>query len=87
MKLISNYLSVHQIPDVAILNLFWIAQEIREYLFSDTVMEQDESTETEIPPQKQHNFSGMGGGGENSGKYDGFGNSPIQKGMFVGCDL
>ena len=45
-------------------------------------MEQDESTETEIPPHKQHTFSGMGGGGENSGKYDGFGNSPIQKGTF-----
>ena len=45
-------------------------------------MEQDESTEPEIPPQQQHNLSGMGGG-EYSGKYDGFGNSPIHKGNFV----
>lgn len=51
------------------------------YLFSDSVMEQDESTEPEIPPQKQHTLSGMGGG-ENTGKYDGFGNSPIHKGTF-----
>ena len=58
------------------------SQEIRIYLFSDTVMEQDESNEPEIPPQKQHSLSGMGGK-ENTGKYDGFGNSPIHKGMFI----
>ena len=51
-------------------------------MFSDTVMEQDESNEPEIPPQKQHNLSGMGGK-ENTGKYDGFGNSPIHKGMDI----
>ena len=51
------------------------------YLFSDSVMEHDESTEPEIPPHKQHTLSGMGGG-ENTGKYDGFGNSPIHKGTF-----
>jgi len=44
-------------------------------------MEHDESTEPEIPPHKQHTLSGMGGG-ENTGKYDGFGNSPIHKGTF-----
>ena len=51
-------------------------------MFSDTVMEQDESNEPEIPPQKQHSLSGMGGK-ENTGKYDGFGNSPIHKGMYI----
>ena len=61
--------------------LFLFVQDIRIYLFSDDVMEQDESTEPEIPPQQQHNLSGMGGG-EYSGKYDGFGNSPIHKGNF-----
>ena len=61
-------------------SIFYVfVQEIRIYLFSDNVMEQDESTEPEIPPQQQHNLSGMGGG-EYSGKYDGFGNSPIHKG-------
>ena len=45
-------------------------------------MEQDESTEPEVPPQQQHTLSGMGGG-EHAGKYDGFGNSPIQKGIFA----
>ena len=58
------------------------SQEIRIYLFSDTVMEQDESNEPEIPPQKQHSLSGMGGK-ENTGKYDGFGNSPIHKGIYI----
>ena len=45
-------------------------------------MEQDESNEPEIPPQKQHSLSGMGGK-ENTGKYDGFGNSPIHKGIYI----
>ena len=44
-------------------------------------MEQDENTEPEIPPQMQHTLSGMGGK-ESTGKYDGFGNSPIHKGNF-----
>ena len=43
-------------------------------------MEKDDSTEEEVPPKKQHCFSGMGGG-ESTGKYDGFGNTPIQRGM------
>ena len=49
-------------------------------------MEKDDSTETEIPPKKQHCFSGMGGG-ESTGKYDGFGNTPIQRGMNVKLKL
>ena len=44
------------------------------------MIEQDESTEPDIPPKQQHTLSGMGGG-EHLGKYDGFGNSPIQKGI------
>ena len=61
---------------------YFNSQEIRIYLFSDTVMEQDVGNEPETPPQKQHNLSGMGGK-ENTGKYDGFGNSPIHKGMYI----
>ena len=45
-------------------------------------MEKDDSTETEVPLKKQHCFSGMGGG-DSTGKYDGFGNTPIQRGMNV----
>ena len=45
-------------------------------------MEKDDSTEEEVPPKKQHCFSGMGGG-ESTGKYDGFGNTPIQRGKIV----
>ena len=49
-------------------------------------MEKDDSTETEVPPKTQHCFSGMGGG-ESTGKYDGFGNTPIQRGMNVKLNL
>ena len=49
-------------------------------------MEKDDSTETEVPPKTQHCFSGMGGG-ESTGKYDGFGNTPIQRGMNVKLSL
>ena len=45
-------------------------------------MEKDDSTETEVPLKNQHCFSGMGGG-DSTGKYDGFGNTPIQRGMNV----
>ena len=62
--------------------VYFLPQEIREYLYSEPVMENDDSTETEIPPKKQHSFSGMGGG-ESSGKYDGFGNTPIQRGIHL----
>ena len=74
-------LNLYSVPyDVS--HSYFYLQEIRIYLFSDTVMEQDVGNEPETPPQKQHNLSGMGGK-ENTGKYDGFGNSPIHKGMYI----
>ena len=54
---------------------------MREYLFSDEVTAQDESSEPEIPPKLAHSLSGMGSSGKGTaaGKYEGFGNSPISK--------
>ena len=59
-------------------------QGIRIYIFDDEIVEQDESTEPEVPPKRLSTLSGLGSSSKplasGGGKYDGFGNSPISKG-------
>ena len=61
-------------------------QGIRVYIFDDEIVQQDESTEPEVPPKRLSTLSGLGssakplGASGGGGKYDGFGNSPISKG-------
>ena len=60
-------------------------QGIRVYIFDDEIVQQDESTEPEVPPKRLSTLSGLGSsskplGASGGGKYDGFGNSPISKG-------
>ena len=56
---------------------------MREYLYSEEVLDKDESTEPEVSPSDAHTFSGMGSSSSSSankgGKYEGFGNSPIAR--------
>jgi len=61
-----------------------LAKGIRVYIFDDEIVQQDESTEPEVPPKRLSTLSGLGSsskplGASGGGKYDGFGNSPISK--------
>ena len=63
-------------------------QGIRVYIFDDEIVQQDESTEPEVPPKRLSTLSGLGSsskplGASGGGKYDGFGNSPISKGSRI----
>ena len=62
-------------------------QGIRVYIFDDEIVQQDESTEPEIPPKRLSTLSGLGSSpkplASGGGKYDGFGNSPISKGVQI----
>ncbi len=56
-------------------------QGIRIYVFDESVLEKDASDEPEAPPKKLSTLSGLGSSAKaGGGKYDGFGNSPINKG-------
>ena len=56
-----------------------IAKEIRLHIFSEETLRLDNSETPEEGPTQDVTVSGLGSSGF-SGKYEGFGNSPIQNG-------
>ena len=57
-----------------------LAVEVRNVLHDDELRERDESEEVEERPGSRSNLSGLGSSGKGQGKYDGFGNAPINRG-------
>ena len=55
-------------------------------MFAEERLFEDEKTELEVPPKDLQVLSGMGASASDDGyqgKYEGFGNSPISKGICI----